>query len=463
MHRLKIDILPHQPEYYSVDGEGMDLDYESICIWAAIGFYLGESTFYRGLKVCQPGYEYVLDNNRRVLEKREWFAWYHEPENVSLPEVVDEFADHLSTISHSALDGKRVILPVSGGLDSRTLASALRNRNDVHAFSYEYFRPLVKETQFAKKVAEAAGFGFEAFQIPTGYLWSHLDSLAKANGCYCEFTHARPAPVLAQVAGKGDIFCLGHWGDVLFDGSHVECSTNDELTEIVKKKIVKKGGLELASSLWAHWGLPGGFEPFLRERIYHYLARIRIESPPAKLRAFKSLHWAPRWTAANLGIFTQFKPVFLPYFQEEMCRLVCKTSEDLLSGRQVQIEYLKKYAPDLAAIPWQKYAPYNLYSFHLYHTLRDFPRRGISWMKSQFQRAFNKPMTTMNWQSQFLGLRNQASLKEVLTRDANFTRLVSKPIIEDFYERFTRIDSTYYSHPISMLVTLASFVRLRET
>ncbi len=62
-------------------------------------------------------------------------------------------------------------------------------------------------------------------------------------------------------------FSLGHWGDVLFDRGAPEGTTEEDLLEISIKKIVKKGGMELAIALWQEWELAGDFESYLRDRI----------------------------------------------------------------------------------------------------------------------------------------------------------------------------------------------------
>ena len=56
----------------------------------------------------------------------------------------------------------------------------------------------------------------------------------------------------------GDIFCLGHWGDVLFDNLRLPDDLPfDKQIQILKKSIFKDSGLELANALWEIWGWMG--------------------------------------------------------------------------------------------------------------------------------------------------------------------------------------------------------------
>ena len=90
-------------------------------------------------------------------------------------------------------------------------------------------------------------------------MWDKIEALSKINGCYAEFTHPRQMAVIDVLKGKGDVFSLGHWGDVLFDRQTDKTLSDKDLEKLILKKIVKPGGVELANKLWKHWELEGEF------------------------------------------------------------------------------------------------------------------------------------------------------------------------------------------------------------
>ena len=65
------------------------------------------------------------------------------------------------------------------------------------------------------------------------------------------------------------------------------------------------------------------------------------------------------------------------------------------------------------------------------------------------------PVTQRNWELQFLGLENERYLKRWIFETPELDELVPKQIIQDFYYRFKKVDPVKYSHPVSMLLTLA--------
>lgn len=463
MKNLRTDIVPLQQHHYPVDQDG-GWDYKSICVWAAIGFFLGDSTFRINSRVCFPGRDYVFDDDGKLKESKPWFSWHYNPRNISFADAVDEYTSIMDAIVAKDYAGKKVLLPLSGGLDSRTLAVALRNHKQVYAFSYEYKKPIVPETRYAEGVAKAAGFQFDKYVIPDAYLWNKVELMANINQCYCEFTHARPLAILDQVTQHGDVFALGHWGDVLFDSyPGTENYTEEQQVELIKKKIIKKGGLDLAKALWNHWGIAGDFEAYLTGEVQRYLREIKIDYPPARIRAFKSLHWAYRWTAVNIQLFSHYKPISLPYFSEALCKFICTIPEEHLNDRKIQMEYIRKVSPAIGKVTWQKYAPYNLFNYHRYHTLPDLPRRVKNKLIAVTREALMGAPVSMNWQLQLSGEENTARLKTFLYQNPAFLNFTSKALVDDFYRKFTEIDPKQHAHAVSMLLTLAARFQYHET
>ncbi|MGC1204094.1 MAG: asparagine synthase-related protein, partial [Flavobacteriaceae bacterium] len=372
----------------------------------------------------------------------------------SFETCLNEFTELFEGIINKQAENKQVILPLSGGLDSRTQAVALKHLGkSVNAYSYS-FSGGYPEAKLSKKIAQACDFKFNAFEIPKGYLWDVIEDLAKINECYSDFTHPRQMAIIDEFDSMGDVFSLGHWGDVLFDKMCDNDLSESEILDLVLKKIVKKGGSDLATMLWKHWKLEGDFESYLKERVQSLLNGIAIENSSAKIRAFKSLYWAPRWTSVNLSVFEEKKPIALPYYDNAMCAFICTIPEAFLADRRIQIAYIKKRYPEVAKITWQEKKPFNLYNYHLNKSPFNMPYRIVNKLKRAFNSMLGKKYIQRNWELQFLGDKNENKLKEYLYTD-DFQKLVSKKIIDDILYKFKSENSVWFSHPLSMLLTLS--------
>lgn len=458
MKEIKTDIIPSKVTF---TGEQKTLDLKAICIFAATGFFLDDDTYFTEQKALKPATKYTFDSGNNILSREEYFKWHYNPKERSLKHVTEDFAHLFEQILFEQSENKEVILPLSGGLDSRSLACGLKHVGaDVNAYSYQ-FQNGHDETSYAQKIAEVCNFPFQKWEVPQGYLWSEIDLLAQINGCYSEFTHPRQMAFMDRYKSLGNVFSLGHWGDVLFDDMGVDDQLSlESQIDILFKKVVKKGGLELAEALWKTWQLGGSFKEYLYERLRGLLQKINIEhSANAQIRAFKSLYWAPRWTSVNLALFEKNHPITLPYYDNRMCEFICSVPERHLAGRQIQIEYIKLRNPKLAKITWQTQRPFNLYTYHWNKKPFDLPIRVYNKLSRTLQ---SKQYTQRNWELQFLGKENSSQLESHLFNTRYFEEVVPREITDQFYQKFRTINSVHYSHPVSMLLTLSMFFKQRE-
>jgi hypothetical protein len=452
MRILKTPILPKTLSFAKVNLPH-ELNYEAICIFAATGFFLDDDTYWKDEVCLLSGHEHHIDEHNVVIESKPWFNWHYTPRAISFEQALNEYVDLLTTITKEQVGDNPVILPLSGGLDSRSQALILKGlKNPVHAYSYA-FPGGYPEHKLSKKIARACGFDFESFLIPKGYLWDSINDLATLNSCYSEFTHIRQMAVLPQLKQMTGVFSLGHWGDVLFDRGVPPGTKESDLIPILLKKMLKPGGIEFAQSLWDSWGLEGDFKTYLTGRVERSLSKIKIDNLSAKVRAFKTSQWAHRWTTTNLCVFEAAHPITLPYYDNRMMEFICTVPEEFLADRRLQIAHLKT-DKSLSTITWQEQKPFNLTNYHFNKSPYNLPYRVVNKLKRELNSFIGNPYIQRNFELQFIGASNAISLENYIFDD-DFYDFIPKDIIEDYYNRFRKIDAVYYSTPISMLLTFA--------
>jgi hypothetical protein len=451
-------VTPIIPTKQVFTGYKDELDFKAICIFSAIGFFLDDDTYYKGLKTLRPASIYTKDSYGNYHFKESYFKWTYNPVDRSLKDFTDEFAELFEILLKKNVGGKKVILPLSGGLDSRTLACGLSNIGaDVNSYSYMFLNGH-DEVSYSRKIAEVCKFPFNEYIIPSGYLWSRINDISRLNECYADFTHPRQLAWIDRHAELGEQFVLGHWGDVLFDNMGVSDNLSiDERVQFLKRSIIKKGGLELASALWNNWSLDGKFEDYLDNRLANLLKSINIgNSANAQLRAFKSLYWASRWTSVNLSVFSSVRPIYLPYYENAMCQFVCSVPEKFLADRQIQIEYLKSRGKKLAKIEWQSHRPFNLYTYKYNRFPFNTPFRVSNVIKG---RLSSKRIIQRNWELQFVGDENDRNLRDWLFNNEVMSQYISPDLVKNFYQRFSNGEDVKYSHAVSTLLTISAFFK----
>lgn len=454
MKSIKTPIIPIKKTFAKVEGRH-ELNLEAICVFLGIGFFLDTDTYWKDELVLAPASDYVLDKDSYVISNKKWFHWNYKPREISFEEALEEFTTLFELIIKEQTKNQRVILPLSGGLDSRTQAVALRTHGQVNAYSYAY-KGGYAEAKIAKKIAKACGFPFQAFTIEKGYLWKHIEELATINQCYSEFTHPRQMAFLDRYREMGDLFSLGHMGDLLFDSFGLPQLTFEEEVQKLLRLLLKKGGLELATAVWQAWGLAGSFEDYFTSRVSELLSKIKIENTNARLRAFKTEFSVARWSSNNLSVFEKARPISLPYYDDRMCKFICTLPENYLANRQLQIAYIQRNAPDLAKITWQGQQPFNLNNHQLNKLPYNLPYRISTKAVRVCKSLVGNPYISRNWELQFLGKENDIYLKQWLF-ESKLKDLVPDEIIHSFYNSFKESNSVKYSHSVSMLLTLALF------
>jgi hypothetical protein len=90
---------------------------------------------------------------------------------------------------------------------------------------------------------------------------------------------------------------------------------------------------------------------------------------------------------------------------------MCTIPSSFMQGRKLQIDYLKRFAPDLAQVTWQVYDA-NLFRYQHFNTWL-LPKR--AWKKA-WRLLSGREVLQRNWELQFLNERGRAGLKHWLLR-----------------------------------------------
>src|SRR5690606_33426478 len=122
---LKTPIIPTKPIFI---GEQQTFDYKAICVFTALGFFLDDDSYYTEQKSFRAATEYHIENGI-IISQNPYFKWHYTPVERPLQHIVQEFAQLFEQIIDEQATNQKVILPLSGGLDSRTQAAALKYLN----------------------------------------------------------------------------------------------------------------------------------------------------------------------------------------------------------------------------------------------------------------------------------------------------------------------------------------------
>ena len=269
----------------------------------SFGFYLDDRTCFDGIRALQPASVYRFSAQGDYLS-RTVLA-------VAAPgrPGADIRRDDRGTMRCCAGRGRctssgRAILPLSGGLDSRSLAAVMPAGAQPQAYSYGYGTDSI-ETRIASQVAAARGFNFTAHAVQP-YLFDRLPEIVRAlHGCQ-DVTQARQMSINGWVAGRADAVLTGLWGDVWLDqmGLADGIPPDTTLAEYTLHKFEKRGRQWLLEHVVGPHFLPPAAAEFLSAAVSDGLAGFEhIADLDFRVKAYKTSRWAFRWSNASLRGF----------------------------------------------------------------------------------------------------------------------------------------------------------------
>lgn len=421
---------------------------EAILFFLACGFFGEDETYVQEIRTLKPATQYVCDDEGFIQQQKTQWSWHFEPRFESMDAAVDRLNEILQAQLRPLKD-KAIILGLSGGLDSRCLAAAcIQGGFKPVTYSYQ-FPGGFPENKIGAAIAQRAGWVHHAWEVPKHGLFERIPAMVDSNHCMANFVNPRQIFFLDAIQELGEELLLGHWGDVLFDSY----SGAGDLIGLANAALVKPKCLPFAQALARHWGVTKPLQVLLNERFETWLKPLIGLPPPVQYRAIKSLQWAPRWTSVNLRYFAQIAHLRLPFYAQEIFDFVCACPEPLLRNRLLQIEYIKKFAPALAQIPWQACYPYNLSNYTSFRTMRHLPFRILNRLK-----RIGRPLIERNWELQYLG-KGLTNLQTSLANPA-LLNWVGPAIPQQYLEQF-QMRPSQAADVMAMLHVLSEFARRR--
>ena len=438
------------------------LDWDGLAGFFAFGFFPQDRTFFEDVRILRPSSHYVFDGAGRLLKSERYAGWRHRPDARRSPrDTVEAFASVLHPImDEQSGSPERMAVPISGGLDSRTTVAALtrpgrKTAAALWSYSYGYAGDSV-ETRIARRVAEARSLPFRALTVGP-YLFDELDRVLACVEGFQDVTQARQAVVANLLAEQADVVMAAHWGDVWLDDMGLVGArpTEDGLVDHALAKISKRGRAWLLRHVIAP-KLGEAAEPRLRAMVAEELGRFPdIEDADFRMKAFKTDQWSFRWTLASLRMYQSGAFPRLPFYDSRMADFFATVPSEQVSQRSLQIEYLKRYAPDLARITWQAYQT-NLYRAAHFDTWL-LPARAV---KKAVRLLSARRVPERNWEVQLLGEDGRRRLAEHLTSSGRKLHDVVDPaevaaLLESFFRSPLEEGRGY---TVSMLLTFAAWL-----
>jgi hypothetical protein len=191
-----------------------------------------------------------------------------------------------------------------------------------------------------------------------------------------------------------------------------------DLNKFLDKKFAKRGYQKVFK--YFGWDESEVNKPF-EEQIIDFDSRANADKDFC-IKMIKTFQWSHRWTMASIRAYQLGSFPRLPFYDNRIVDFFMTIPLDIVKDRNLQIEYLKEYHPDLAKIVWQEYGR-NLFNY------KGFNNRHIVFrIYKKIRSLFTGKVILRNWEVFYLGGENEKRLREIFKEDSRAIELLN-----DFY------------------------------
>jgi asparagine synthase (glutamine-hydrolysing) len=306
---------------------------------------LRERTLIDGVRLLPPASLLVFEPGRGVAVESTWTLRYRPAAGDHARALADALADAAGRLAGG---DERVGLPLSGGLDSRTLLAAIPRRP---LRTITYGRPDSDDLRLAAELAARAGTEHHAIELRPGYIAAEARTMVeRTDGMHsCLNAHAA---LLRDAARVCDVVLLGNGGDCLLDG--LWSGPDDAPDDAVATRLFSKLAIGMPPRLAGGVVAPRGPLADALERaaagLREALASVAGDGAADRADAFNVVHRHRRWVLQGVPAQATHVDFRHPYYDDRVVEAALAVPASLRAERRAHVEALKLLSPELARV-----------------------------------------------------------------------------------------------------------------
>jgi asparagine synthase (glutamine-hydrolysing) len=323
------------------------------------GYVTGDETLYASVRQVQAGSILSFDETRASVPQRaRYYEFRHRgfftDDTAALVERLDAVHGRVFRRLVAGLEGRPVVVPLSGGYDSRLIAVALRDLGVGNVVCYSYGVPGNWESRISKELADHLGFRWEfvPYSLEHWRAWAATEAFRqyfRSAGNLASVPHVQDWPAVYELerVGKlpaGAVFVPGHTGDFV-TGGHVP-KWYVRRARVSRREVLDS--IHLAH--YSLWDWPAGTEHELREafdrRVESIIGAVPECSPEEAADLYERWELQERqakFICNSLRVYESFGREWrLPWFDAELMDFWARVPIELRTGRRLYLEYVRE-------------------------------------------------------------------------------------------------------------------------
>ena len=346
--------------YYLKSKLKQNLNEKNAAEFMVAGYVTGNETLFDGIKQTRSGEFLIYQKKENKLKSFFYFRFLHG-DYYNLPEeelykILDQaFANtFLRLIESTVKQGKKLVVPLSGGLDSRIIVAMLKRLGIEDVICVTYGRKGNRESLISKRVAKALGYNW-LFIEQTAQKWhkcyrsEEANSYHKFAGNLSSLPHMQDFLAVQELKNKGKIpensvFIPGHTGDML-SGSHIPEYYLDN-SKIYNNETFLTDTLKMHYNLWK-WNSIYGLEPIFKAKVNKSASDLEIKDNQTCANAIEFFDFNERqakFIVNAVRVYEFFGYEWrIPFWDGELINFFLKIPAEQRINQELYIKYVRNH------------------------------------------------------------------------------------------------------------------------
>ncbi|WP_426416817.1 asparagine synthase-related protein [Aestuariirhabdus sp. LZHN29] len=310
-----------------------------------------DHTLLKGVRLVSPATRLVCDS--RGIRHTQYWVPTIEPSDDSAVDVLDAMQAELERAQHCRLkDCERLVLPLSGGLDSRLLAGLLPQTllGQTEGFSYGHGHSY--DRRIGRKVAVELGIPHHSLSLPPAIYQSYqCAALMLADGEVS--IEAFPLFRLLDVGSAGSTLLSGFAGDWISSKKRlqVQATPQQSMEHLWQKIYVRKGfSPGRFTQVISDPGIREGYER-LQQTMNQSFHGAQADSFADKAQLLEFWHRQRRYVTYQLNVLEARFRVVAPLSDLSLVKCWLNMPSSLKEEQSGYRQLIHRVSPPLAALP----------------------------------------------------------------------------------------------------------------
>ena len=335
------------------------VDDRSVADFFSFGYILGTKTFFRGIELLPPASILTYNTGYISIEQYWDFNFDEGYEDYSEKYYVENLSKLILQAVERQMKGThRIGVPLSGGLDSRTIVASISKKHyPIHTFTFG--KPNCDDAKFAQMVADKLGTHHHFFEFKPDDIASYAKKAVYITDGMLNCVHAHRMQTYDAAREFMDVGLIGHAGDLIIGGSYIDnkiltAKNDSEFIHAVYDIMVGEFSEEFINELFKK-----SYYTKINYSIFESLKEL-LQNYNDKLFANRSDHFflhlsrVTRFTINGLIIMHSELEYRCPFYDNDFMNFVFTIPINHRVNSKIYIKTIKKSFPGITKVPWQK-------------------------------------------------------------------------------------------------------------